>query len=121
MARREKRIETNVNKKALRELRVPNIPLKLLLGAETGWPDRLYLIGFGQVLFIEYKDPDKGEVSPKQQYMINLLKEIGYNVQVHDNEDEAFEAIARAKVEAARISAQDNEVHASTSGRDRSA
>lgn len=102
--RQEKRIETNVNKKALRQLRIPNIPLKLLLGAETGWPDRLYLLGFGQVLFVEYKDPDEGEVSPKQGYMINLLKEMGYNVQVHDNESEALQAIESAQVEASRLS-----------------
>lgn len=101
--RREKRIETNVNKKALQTLRVPNIPLKLLLGAETGWPDRLYLLGCGQVLFVEYKDPDEGEVAPKQVYMITMLKEMGYNVQIHDNEQQALKAIESAKVDAARL------------------
>lgn len=104
MARREKRIERKVNKRVLRKLRVPNIPLKLLLGVETGWPDRLYLLGFGAVKFIEYKDPDEGEVSKKQQYMINLLLEMGYDAEVHDNEEQAFESIARAKMEAASLS-----------------
>lgn len=102
--RREKKIEERVNQRALEELQIANIPLKLLLGTSTGWPDRLYLLGYGAVLFIEYKDPDEGEVSPKQTLMIEMLKGLGYDVQVHDNEDEAFRAIEAAKLEAARLS-----------------
>lgn len=102
--RREKQIETKVNKRVLHELQIPNIPLKLLLGAETGWPDRLYLLGHGAVMFVEYKDPDEGEVAPKQDYIISMMLGMGYDVQIHDEEHTAFEAIKSSKMEAARLS-----------------
>tara|TARA_B100000678_G_scaffold287994_2_gene295609 strand:+ start:16947 stop:17279 length:333 start_codon:yes stop_codon:yes gene_type:complete len=101
--RREKRIEGNVVKRALYELQIASIPVKLLLGSDTGWPDQLFLLGFGRVLFIEFKDPD-GALEPKQIYKIQILKDLGYDVQVHDNEEQALEAIARARMEAARLS-----------------
>ena len=105
--RREKRIEKQVCDKALRELQVPNIPLKLHLGTHNGWPDRLFLVGHGVVLPIEFKDPDEGEVAPLQDHMLTMLKDLGYDAQVHDNEEQALEAIKSAKVEAARLSKED--------------
>jgi hypothetical protein len=101
--RQEKRTEERVNNRALKELRVPNIPLKLHLGTQNGWPDRLYLLGHGAVLFIEYKD-EQGELEPLQIRNHEMLRSLGYNVQVHTNEGEAFEEIARAKLDAARLS-----------------
>lgn len=97
MFKREKRIERRTCAKALKELQVPNIPLKLLLGTNTGWPDRLFLLGGGAVLFIEFKDPN-GKVAPMQVYMIELLRGMGYEVQVHDSEQAAIHAIAKAKI-----------------------
>ena len=117
--RKEKRIEKKVCDRALEELQVANLPLKMLLGTQTGWPDRLFLLGHGAVLFIEFKDPDEGEVSPIQFRIHKMLRGLGYNVQVHDNEDEAFEAIARAKVEAARVSEKGRKVSSGTRRRDR--
>lgn len=99
----EKQIETDVCDRALKELRVPNVGLKLLLGANTGWPDRQFFVGHDRVLLIEFKDPD-GELGPKQVYMIEMLKGLGYDVQVHDNREEAFAAIESAKLETAQIS-----------------
>lgn len=108
--RREKQIEVKVNDRAIEELQVPNIALKLLLGVATGWPDRIYLLGFGRVLFIEFKDPDDGELSAKQRLMHKLLRSMGYGVQVHDNEDEAVQAIGAAKMEASRLSEKGRKV-----------
>lgn len=119
--RREKRIEEAVNRDALCELRVPNIPLKLHLGTQNGWPDRLYLLGHGAVLFIEFKDPDEGELSPLQARNHEMLRSLGYNVQVHDNKEQALEAIARAQLEAARISKESAPVHAGQRRRNRTA
>lgn len=104
MPRKENRIEVGACTTALARLQVPNIGLKMLLGANTGWPDRMFLLGNGAVLFIEFKDPDEGEIAPKQQYMINLLRSMGYDVQIHDNKDAAVQAISAAKVDAARLS-----------------
>lgn len=114
MARREKSIETATCDSAIAELQVPNVGLKLLLGANTGWPDRLFFLGSGAILLIEFKDPNEGEVAPKQQYMIDLLLRMGYNVQIHDNKDEALQAIRTAKLEAARLSEKSRKVPART-------
>lgn len=121
MARREKRIEKKVRRRALRELRVPSIPLKFVMGVDTGWTDELFLIGFQRVMFIEFKDPDEGVLEPKQIYKINLLKEMGYDVQVHDNEQQAIEAITRARMEAAQLSEEGVKIHASAGGGNRPA
>ena len=102
--RQEKRIEVNVCKAALLDLRIANIPLKLHLGTQNGWPDRLFLLGHGAVLFIEFKDPYKGELEPLQIRNHEMLRSLGYNVQVHDNKVDALEAITRAKLEAAQLS-----------------
>lgn len=105
MARRrreEKRIEANVWDRALKELHVPSVGLKLLLGAQTGWPDRLFFVGNDKVKIIEFKDPN-GELEPKQIYIIDMLKGLGYDVEVHDNREEAFAAIAKAVQAAGRL------------------
>lgn len=94
--RREKAIEARVCKRALEELGVPNLPVKLVAGATTGWPDRIFLLPGGRPLFIEMKDPEKGVVSPKQHLIHKMLRDLGYEVQVHDNEQEAVTAIGRA-------------------------
>ena len=97
-ARKEKQIEKKVCDRALRELGVPNIGLKLLLGGHNGWPDRGFLIGENRILLVEFKDPEEGEVSAIQSYIHDMLKGLGYDVEVHDNEDEAFEAVRAAKL-----------------------
>lgn len=117
--RREKKIEERVNQRAIEELQVANIPLKLLLGATTGWPDRLYLLGYGAVLFIEFKDPDEGGVSPKQALIIGMLEGLGYDVQIHDNEDAAFCAIEAAKMVAAQLPKEGKAVSARQRRRNR--
>lgn len=99
--RQEKtRVENPVVKKALEILLVPSIPLKLERGSDTGRPDQLFLIPHGRPLFIEFKweglDPD-----PKQLYWHRILEDLGYDVQVHNNVDEALTAIAVEVVAAA--------------------
>jgi len=86
--------------RALKELLVPSIPLKLVRGSETGRPDDLFLIPHGQPLFMEFKWgallPD-----PKQEYWHGILKDLGYEVQVHNNVEQALTAIAVEVVAAA--------------------
>lgn len=98
-SRKEKKIEKRVCDRALTELGVPNIGLKLLLGGHNGWPDRGFLIGQNRILLVEFKDPEEGEVSLIQDYIHTMLRGLGYDVEIHDNEDEAFQAIRTAKLE----------------------
>ena len=70
--------------------------IKLDTSSETGWPDRIVLIPGGRPLFIEFKRPGGGVLSPKQGHIIGWLQAIGYDVQVHDNVKEAVKAIEDA-------------------------
>jgi hypothetical protein len=92
--RQEKsRIENPVVKRALEDLGVPSIPIKLVRGSETGRPDDLFLIPHGRPLFIEFKW-EAWELEPKQEYWHRVLEDLGYEVQVHNNVVEALTAIA---------------------------
>lgn len=93
MRQEKSRIETPTVEKALHELLVPSIPLKLIRGSETGKPDDMFLIPAGRPLFIEFK---WGALQPdsKQEYWHKIFKDLGYDVQVHNDVDEALAAIA---------------------------
>ena len=108
----ESKVERDTCGDALRELRVPNMKM-LHPGGETGWPDRCFFIEGGKPLLIEFKRPgEKAKTSERQEYIHAMLRELGYDVQVHDNKDEALQAIRTAKLEAARLSKARNKVHA---------
>jgi hypothetical protein len=99
--RKEKRHERSASRKALELYGVPNVKI-YVLGGETGWPDRQYFIPGGRSLLIEYKEVGE-EPTPKQVYIHDMLKGLGYDVIWCDTEAEALAAI-RARVEASRIS-----------------
>lgn len=115
----ETKVERDTCRDALRKEGVPNMKM-LHTGGETGWPDRIFFIAGGRPLIIEFKRPGE-KPSPKQQYIHAILRELGYDVQVHENKDTALEAIRTAKLEAARLSKARNKVHAGAAGRRRSA
>jgi len=96
-------------KRALDELRVPAIVMAMNRGADTGRPDTLFLTP-RIPLFIEFKW-EAWELEPKQEYWHRILKDLGYDVQVHNNVDEALTAIA-AKVVAASVYAAGGKVSA---------
>lgn len=58
----------------------------------TGWPDRLFLIPNGAPIFIEFKTP-RQKPRAIQTHIHNLIKSLGYIVEVHDNEQRAIERI----------------------------
>jgi hypothetical protein len=97
----ESKIEQKVVKEA-KKLGV--IGLKLTSPGNTGVPDRLFLIPGGGPLFIEFKKPG-GVLSAKQTYWISALGTLDYKVEVHDNVEQALQAITKA-VEAAQLSAK---------------
>lgn len=116
----ESKVERDTCGDALRKLGVPNMKM-LHTGGETGWPDRCFFIGGGKPLLIEFKRPgEKHKTSPRQRYIHNVLRELGYEVQVHDSKDEALEAIRSAKLEAARLPEARDKIHAGKAGRRRS-
>ena len=73
--------------------------IKLNGPGARGWPDRLFLIpGTNPTpLFIEFK-AKSGRISPVQKYIHAEMLEAGYVVEVHDDAEEALDAIHRAKM-----------------------
>lgn len=103
--RQEKsRVENPVVKRALNELLVPSIPLKLVAGSETGRPDDVFLIPFGRPFFIEFKWGDYTP-DPKQVYWHKILRELGYDVETHNDVDAALTSIALKVVASALYAA----------------
>ena len=95
----ERTVERRVCQRALLELGVSN--MKLAAQGQRGWPDRLFLIPGGRPLLIEFKAPGE-EPRPDQESCIKILKLLGYDVEVHDDERTALLAIRKA-LDAARL------------------
>jgi uncharacterized protein YyaL (SSP411 family) len=86
----EARIEREVCRRMEDEHGVRNLKLK---GAgSTGWPDRIFFIPGGRPVFVEFKAPGE-QLRPKQAYVIRIMRELEYTVQVHDDVDEAMRDI----------------------------
>lgn len=96
MAGPEAAIERRVCDRALSELGVGNFKWGV-----DGWPDRVFLVPGGKPLMIEFKAPG-GELSPRQVFRIECLRTWGYNVEVYNDADRAFQAIANA-LDASRV------------------
>lgn len=75
--------------------------LKLNVQGSVGWPDRMFLVPGGRPLFIEFKRPG-AKPRAVQMHIHDRLRELGYQVEVHDDIGEAVKSIARA-VEAAGL------------------
>ena len=97
----EASIECRACARVLKELGVRS--LKLNVGGQTGWPDRMFMVPGGRPLFIEFKRPGE-EPRPKQQHIHKILRHNRYDIQVYDTVDGAFQAVAAA-VAAARVPA----------------
>ena len=65
---------------------------KLNIRSDTGYPDRIFWIPGGRPLLIEFKRPGE-EPEPKQIHIHNKLRQLGYNVEVHDDALEAFKSV----------------------------
>lgn len=78
--------------------------IKLNLGGNNGWPDRLFWIPGGRPFLIEFKRPGE-PAEPLQGYIHAKLKKLGYDVEVYDDRDTALEAIRR-RVEASPLPGQ---------------
>ena len=96
----ESHIETKVCYDAKAKLGIRSI--KLTPAGQTGYQDRLFFMPGGRPLLIEFKRSGE-EPEPKQEYLREELIDLGYNVKVCDNYDDAMEAIHQA-LEAAQVS-----------------
>ena len=65
---------------------------KLTVIGDTAFPDRIFWIPGGKPLLIEFKRPGEAP-RPKQLHNHAWLRRLGYDVQVHDNEAQAFQAV----------------------------
>lgn len=77
---------------------------KLVTPGDTGWPDDLFWIPGGRPLLVEFKKEGE-EPRPKQVHVHKILKDLGYDVETHDNRESALASIKRA-LDAAVISAK---------------
>ncbi len=66
--------------------------LKLNILGWRGFPDRMLLAHGPKILFIEYKRPGEN-LRANQRHIRDILLEMGFNVEVHDNVDTAVESI----------------------------
>jgi hypothetical protein len=99
-----KRVRDPTMKRALAELLVPSLTMKMGPGTETGIPDTIFWIPHGRPLLIEFKW-DELEPEPKQLYWHGVFGDLQYEVQVHNSVQEALTAIA-VEVVAATLHAE---------------
>lgn len=81
---------------------------KLAVKGDNGYPDRVFWVPGGRPLLIEFKAPGE-RPRPKQQDVHVFLRALKYEVQVHDNAIDAFEAVINF-VEATRLSKESRQV-----------
>jgi len=107
----EKKIEDTTCERA-EELGIFN--LKLNVKGNVGWPDRVFWIPGGKPFLIEFKKwdgKDKFEkLDDRQRLIIERLLYARYDVEVHDNVEEATESIRR-RLESATLHAGRSGVH----------
>ena len=80
---------------------------------QRGWPDRMFCLP-SFPFWIEFKLPDE-ELEPLQIHIINELLELGYDIEVHDNPQDAISAIER-RLEAAQLSKERGKVYVAERG-----
>lgn len=102
----ETKIELDACRLIYQNLGIQGSKLKIL--GEDGYPDRIFWIPGGKPLLIEFKQP--GEIpEPKQQHVHDFLISLGYNVQVHTSDVDAFQAVIEA-LEATRLPKESRKV-----------
>lgn len=75
---------------------------KLQGAGNKGLPDRLILLPGGRVFFIEFKN-HRGTTTLLQEYTINELRKLGFDVEVHNCATDAIKAII-LRMDPARVS-----------------
>jgi len=86
-------IETEASERLFDEFGIPSI--KLTMVGNSGWPDRIYVLPRGKLIWVEYKRPGKKR-SPKQVWAHKLLKAFGHDVRTYENVEDAVAGVSRA-------------------------
>ena len=87
---KESKIESKACEKIFNGLGVRSIKMGF-----DGWPDRVFLLPLGRVVWIEFKRPG-GVVRKRQRGRIKTLQAIGHWAALIDNKEEAFNYVRRA-------------------------
>lgn len=69
--------------------------LKLVMVADSGWPDHIFLGPKAKIVFVEFKRGDN-EPSPRQDYIHKLIRAFGFTTQTHNRKDHAVREILKA-------------------------
>jgi hypothetical protein len=59
----------------------------------AGWPDRMFLMPKGKIVFIEFKKPG-GSCTELQLYVQDKLRKLGYQVHVCETKEHAIEILS---------------------------
>ena len=81
---------------------------KLVVKGETGYPDRIFWLPNGKPFLVEYKRPGE-DPRPKQEHIHNELKQLGYDVEVHDDPATTLQACIN-RLETAQLPKESREV-----------
>lgn len=108
--KREASVEKGTVRKAKEQLGIMSRKMNGL--GFNSWPDRMFMVP-RRPFFIEFKRVGE-EPTPLQQDNHSWLRSLGYEVEVHDSTDEAFESIRRHTMEAIRHPKERNKVPAVT-------
>jgi hypothetical protein len=71
---------------------IPWSYLKYTVPGRRGWPDRMLLWGVEEIIWIEWKRPNK-EPEPLQAHIHGLLREMGFDVRWYDDWRIAMEEV----------------------------
>jgi hypothetical protein len=93
--------ETTIEARVVRDVRTKHGVFSIKMTVGDGWPDRLFILKDGRTFWIEFKAPG-GELKGKQTLKASLLRELGHDVEVHDNYPDAMEAIERRILKSAQ-------------------
>jgi predicted RNA-binding protein Jag len=109
------RIESKIEKDYVKEIekwaRTNHVALetiKMNLKGRRGWPDRMVLWEGANVFFIEFKQPDEC-ARRLQEYIHKILRAMGFEVELHDNTDDALES-TKAKIRATALADKGHDV-----------
>lgn len=88
-------LESRIEARAVKELaKVGALAIKV---GYDGWPDRLVIYAPGRVIWMEFKQPKTGKISPKQRLRAKELSKYGHEVFYPTSYKEALAFVASAR------------------------
>jgi len=88
-------LESRIEARAVKELKKVGA-LAIKVGYD-GWPDRLVIYAPGRAIWMEFKQPKTGKISPKQRLREKELSEYGHEVYYPTSYKEALAFVASAR------------------------